>query len=87
MTKHCLDCDAEEEEEHGDGCEESTITKREVMEMLENYQGKEIDTYLFWLKEDGISREDAKEMASGFTLECFTCALEIGSCHGGGCMH
>ncbi len=80
-------CDAQEGTlPHEDFCEEAPITKREVVEMIENGSGSIIDDYLFWIEEDCPS-EEAKEAAVNSAIESVSCFLELGSCRGGGCKH
>ncbi len=72
---------------HEEWCEESTVTRLEVLDLMRTV-GSVIDDYLFWDKEDlGMSQEDCKQAAVEQVVESLICYWGMYSCRGGGCKH
>lgn len=82
------ECDEANVDTHWKGCFERPmeLTKAEFVYACEGGASAAIDAYR-WCIEEGMSPEDAKEVAVDEAAESGACFAGIGSCYGGGCKH
>lgn len=71
---------------HEPFCQGATISKGEVVELIENGSGSIIEDYLLLLA-DNFTHEEVKQQAVNSAVESVSCFLGLGSCWGGSCNH
>ena len=85
-------CDPDERvagQQHGDFCPESplTITKAGFVTAADGGARAAIEAYLWMVREEGATHEEALEQALAETEEAAVCFVGIGSCGRGWCEH